>query len=181
MNQDNEELLQSGTDDPQLASTSKSEDSDGIQDELQQAINQAEENLSGWKRAQADFENYRKRKDSESLEWMSIGKQKAFEYLLPAIDSLWQALTYAPRIEDQTYKQWRSGLDGIVKQLDSALDSAGIKKIDAIGKDFDPNKHEAVRELPGEEDGKIVEQYQLGYEMDNRVIRPAQVAISKKE
>jgi molecular chaperone GrpE len=181
MKEDNEEFLKSGTDDPQLANTSNSGDSDDIQDELKKAIAQAEENLGGWKRTQADFENYRKRKDSESMEWMSIGKQKAFEYLLPAIDSLWQALTYAPQIEDPAYKQWRSGLGGIVKQLDAALESAGVKKIDAIGKDFDPNKHEAVRELPGKEDGKIVEQYQLGYEIDNRVIRPAQVAISKKE
>lgn len=161
--------------------TEESIDDNEITDELSKAIAQAEENLSGWKRTQADFENFRRRKEAESGEWMQIGKQRAFAQFLPAIDSLSQALAYAPDAADEKYKQWKTGLDGIVKQLDDALAEAGITRIDALGKPFDPNLHEAVKELPGETDGHVLEQYQPGYLIDGKLLRPAQVAISKKE
>jgi molecular chaperone GrpE len=153
---------------------------DDLQEDLARALTLAEENLAGWKRTQADFENFRRRKESESGELIGIGKNQAFSQLLPVIDSLSQALVYAPEVADEKYQQWKQGLNGIVKQLDTALAEAGITKIDALGKSFDPNLHEAVREVPGDEDGIVAEQYQQGYQMDGRVIRPAQVAITKK-
>jgi molecular chaperone GrpE len=57
----------------------------------------------------------------------------------------------------------------------------GVKKIDAVGKQFDPHFHEAVREVEGDEDHKIVEELQTGYELNGKVIRPSQVVISKKQ
>ncbi len=151
-----------------------------LQEDLAKAYTLAEENLSGWKRAQADLENFRRRKEAESADLIAAGKHRAFSQFLPAIDSLSQALMYAPDVADEKYQQWKKGLEGIVKQLDAAFAEAGITKIDAIGKSFDPNLHDAVREVPGDEDGKVAEQYQQGYQMDGRVIRPAQVAITKK-
>jgi molecular chaperone GrpE len=151
-----------------------------LQQELAEALSAAEENLSGWKRAQADLENFRKRMESETAQWITFGKQNAFAQLLPALDSLQQALTYAPDIADEKYLNWKNGLEGIVKQIDGALRQVGIEKIEAVGKKFDPHFHEAVKEVEGEEDGIVVEQYQTGYMENNKVIRPAQVAISKK-
>lgn len=165
----------------QPTDTGQLSEEEDLRQDLHKALTLAEENLSGWKRTQADFENFRRRKESESGDLIAIGKHKAFSQFLPAIDSLSQALAYAPKVEDESYNRWKNGLDGIVKQLDAALAEAGIKKIEALGKPFDPNLHEAVREIPGEEDGLVAEQYQQGYEMDGRVIRPSQVAISKKE
>jgi molecular chaperone GrpE len=153
---------------------------DSLQQELSDALSAAEENLSGWKRAQADLENFRKRMETETAEWITFGKQNAFVQLLPVLDSLQQALTYAPDITDEKYVNWKNGLEGIVKQIDTALKQVGIEKIEAIGKKFDPHFHEAVREVEGEEDGIVVEQYQTGYMGNNKVIRPAQVVISKK-
>lgn len=153
---------------------------DSLQQELSEALSAAEENLSGWKRAQADLENFRKRMEAETAEWVTFGKQNAFVQLLPVLDSLQQALTYAPDIQDDKYNNWKIGLEGIVKQIDSTLKQVGIEKIEAVGKRFDPHFHEAVKEVEGEEDGIVVEQYQTGYMGNNKVIRPAQVVISKK-
>ena len=154
-------------------------DIDQLQKELSEAISQAETNLTGWKQTQADFENFRKRKEAESAEWITFGKQAGFVQILPVLDSLEQAIAHAPQLADPKYQNWKNGLDGIVKQIDEAIAKMNIKKIEALGQKFDPNVHEAVREVPGEEDGIVAEVYQTGYTLDGKVLRPAQVAITK--
>ncbi len=156
-------------------------DIDQLQQELNDALTKAEENLAGWKRTQADFENFRKRKESESSEWITFGKQAAFVQMLPVLDSLQQAIIHAPEIEDEKFKNWKAGLDGIVKQIDAVIAQMGIQKIDAVGKKFDPNFHEAIREVSGEEDGVIAEEYQTGYMLAGKVLRPAQVAVTRTQ
>ena len=151
-----------------------------LQQELTQALAAAEENLSGWKRAQADLENFRRRKEVEGAEILNFGKSAAFMQLMPVLDSLNQAMIHAPQVENEKYKTWKSGLDGIVKQLEKAFADMGIQKIETVGKKFDHNLHEAVREVPGEEDGIVAEEYQTGYTLNGKLIRPAQVAITKK-
>lgn len=151
-----------------------------LRQELAEALAKSEENLSGWKRAQADFENYRKRVDNESSEWSSFGKQVAFAQIVPVLDSLEQAIIHAPEIPDQRYANWKSGLDGIIKQMDSIMKQIGIEKIEAVGKKFDPSLHEAVREIAGPESGIVAEQYQTGYALNGKVLRPAQVVITKE-
>ena len=159
-------------------------DVDQLQKELNDAIVRAEENLSGWKRTQADFENFRKRKEAESQEWVTFGKQAGFVQILPVLDSLEQAIKHAPNLDDDKYKNWRVGLEGIAKQIASVMENMNIKKIQAIGQKFDPNLHEAVKEVPptdpSQEDGTVAEEYQTGYLFDGKVLRPAQVAITKK-
>jgi molecular chaperone GrpE len=159
-----------------------------ISAELQQAITQAEENLNGWKRAQAEFENFRKRSEAETKDWIQFGKSQALAHLLPVMDSLSQALAYAPELPELTaedakkYSSWKNGLLGISKQLESALADAGIQVIDAVGKQFDPHLHEAIKEIEGNSPpGTVIEQYQLGYQIDGKVVRPAQVGISKSD
>lgn len=148
---------------------------------LEETRTKAEENLAGWKRSQADLENFQKRKEVETVEWIGLGKVSTFNQLLPILDSLEQAMTHAPDLEDEQYQNWKIGLDGILKQLETTLVQAGIEKIKAVGQKFDPHFHEAVKEVPGEEDGIVAEQYQTGYMMNGKVIRPAQVAITKKQ
>ncbi len=153
---------------------------DQLQQELSEALQKAEENLNGWKRTQADLENYRKRKEAESKELVEFGKHAGIVQILPILDSIQQAMIHAPAIEDEKYRNWKSGLDGIVKQIDDALAKIGIKRIEAVGSKFDPNLHEAVKEVPGNEDGMVTEQYQTGYLLNDKLLRPAQVAITKK-
>ena len=106
--------------------------------------------------------------------------------LLPTLDSLQQGLKLSPNSEEdsanflQKYQTWLTGINGTLLQLDKALEELGVKKISALGAKFDPHKHESVREVPGEEDGVVVEEYQQGYELNGKIIRPSQVVISKK-
>ena len=151
-----------------------------LEKDLADTIAQSESYLSGWKRTQADLDNYRKRKEAEGTELVAFGKQAAFVQLLPVMDSLEQAMKQAPQIDDPKYKNWKVGLDGIVKQIETTMKDMGIEKIEAVGKKFDPNFHEAVKEFPGEHDDVVVEQYQTGFMINGKLLRPAQVAVSKK-
>ena len=146
--------------------------------QLQQMQEEARTNLSGWQRAQADFENYKKRKENENKELIDFAREVTVAKLLPTLDSLEQALRHMPEGIDQT---WKDGVLKTLDQLDKALGELGVKKIEAVGKKFDPYFHEAVREVPGAEDHIVVEEYQTGYELNGKVIRPSQVVISKKQ
>ncbi|MDB4939667.1 MAG: grpE [Candidatus Doudnabacteria bacterium] len=152
-----------------------------LQQELSEALESAEANLAGWKRTQADLENFRKRKEAESSELMSFGKSAAFTQLLPVIDSLQQAMIHAPEVADDKYQNWKNGLMGIAKQIETTLKEMGIQKIEAVGKKFDPHLHEAIREVEGSEDGMVAEEYQTGYTINGKLIRPAQVTITKRK
>lgn len=169
---------------------------DGVATDLERQLAEAQEeartNLAGWQRAQADFANYQKRKEAENKELVEFAREVAVTKLLPTLDSLEQGLKHLPEADSEKlkvesekfiadYQTWQNGITGTLKQLNKALEELGVKKIEAVGKKFDPHFHEAVREVPGEEDGVIVEEYQTGFELNGRVIRPSQVAISKKQ
>ncbi len=148
--------------------------------DLDTAQTEALKNLDGWRRTQADFENYQRRKEGENKELIEFAREVAVAKLLPTLDTLQQGLLHVPD-DVSRMEEWKNGMAGTLKQLDSVLAELGVKKIEAVGKKFDPNFHEAVREVPGEEDGIVVEEYQTGYELNGKVIRPSQVVISKKE
>lgn len=151
-----------------------------LQQQLEDAQKEAEQNLNGWKRAQADFENYKRRAETERQEVVEFSKELVVAKILPTLDSLEQALKHIPKIQNDQLAQWKTGIDGLLKQLDKALLEMGVKKIEALGKKFDPNFHEAVREVDGEEEEMVVEELQTGFELNGKVIRPTQVVISKK-
>ncbi len=183
-------------------------DIDQLQKELGDAIAQAEANLSGWKRAAADFENYKKRKEAEGRELIEFAREVTVVKLLPALDALEQALKHLPKYKNsgavspfmgpsgtadesanydtrddfqKQYQNWQTGVNGIVMQLDKALEELGVKKIQAIGKKFDPHFHEAVKEEESEVDGGVVvDEIQTGFELNGKVIRPSQVIVSKQ-
>ena len=181
-------------------------------DKLQEDLDAVTNN---WKRALADFENYKKRKEGESKELVEFAREVTVAKLLPALDSLEQALKHMPeynlspalpskgeggsavslsssaseeervreRLQDfsKQYQNWQTGVNGIVIQLDKTLGELGVKKIEAVGKKFDPHLHEAIREVESEkENGIIIDELQTGFELNGKVIRPSQVIISKK-
>ncbi len=152
--------------------------------DMQQRISELEEkveaNLNGWKRTLADFQNYQRRKEEENKDLIEFAREVAVAKLLPTLDSIGQAIRHAPEIQNEDYEKWKNGLLGILQQLDKALAELGVKKIEALGKKFDPKYHEAVREVEAEgEPGTVVEEYQIGYELNGKVIRPSQVTIIK--
>lgn len=156
-------------------------DNNQLEDQLEKAQAEARANLDGWKRSAADFENFKKRQEQETKEVLNFAKEVTVVKLLPSLDSLMQALKHIPEVEDEKLNTWKQGIEGLLKQLDSALGSLGVKPIEALGKKFDPHFHEAVREVLGEEDQMVVEELQQGYELNGKIIRPSQVVISKKQ
>ena len=148
--------------------------------DLQKAQDEAAKNLDGWKRAVADFENYQKRKENENKDLIEFAREVVVAKLLPTLDTIQQGLLHLPS-DISKMEEWKNGIAGTLKQVDTTLSELGVKKIESLGKKFDPHFHEAVREVSGEEDGIIVEEYQTGYELNGKVIRPSQVVISKKQ
>lgn len=177
-------------------------------DENQQAepnIDQLQKDLdattSSLKRALADFDNFKKQKERENKELLEFAKEVTVVKLLPTLDALEQALRHMPILQAQddgllagqedrhqavaefvkAYKNWQTGINGILGQLDKTLGELGVKKIEAIGKKFDPHFHEAVREVESEkEDGIILDELQSGFILNGKVIRASQVIISKR-
>lgn len=126
-------------------------------------------------RIQAEFENYKKRNSEIATKSYHNGIGAVVNKLLPALDSFQQAKS---NIKDV---QMLSGLDLIYNQIMSALDSFGVKKIDCLGKIFDPNFHDAVLVEKNEkyEDEVVLEEYQAGFIMNDKVLRPSSVKINK--
>jgi molecular chaperone GrpE len=144
-----------------------------------------------WKRALADYENYKRRSEAEKKELLEFAKEVTVVKLLPTLDTLAQAIRHMPELKQEAgsmnnefekqYANWQTGMRGILVQLDRTLEEMGVKRIEALGKKFDPLFHEAVREAESEsDDGVIVEELQSGFELHGKVIRPSQVVISKK-
>lgn len=146
--------------------------------------------LDSWKRTAADFENFRRRKEEENKELVEFAREVTIAKLLPTLDSLEQALKHMPEVSEKSqvesgkfveaYKNWQMGANGIVLQLDKVLEELGVKKIQALGKKFDPHLHEALREEESEmEAGTVTQEIQTGFELNGKVVRPSQVVISK--
>jgi molecular chaperone GrpE len=157
---------------------SDEQDQKSVADELQELEAKNVELLNNWKRAQADFENYKKRKESENKEVLEFAKEMTVMRLMPSLQSLEQVLFYAP--SDEKYKDWIAGLKATIQQLEKTMEELGVMKIKTVGETFDPEKHEAVEEITGQENGKIIKELQPGFTLNNKVIIPAKVAVGKE-
>lgn len=129
-----------------------------------------------WKRAAADLENYKKRKEQETKEVLQFAKEMTVMRLMPSLQSLEQVLTYAPN--DEKYKDWLTGLRATIQQLEKTMEELGVVKIKTVGEPFDHSKHEAVEEKEGEA-GKVLSEVQPGFMLNNQVIIPAKVIVGK--
>ena len=148
----------------------------------EQQIVSPEEEIAGltdkWKRAAAELENYKKRKESETKDLIDYAKEMTVLRLMPSLQSLEQVLTYAPN--DEKYKDWLTGLKATIMQLEKTMEELGVVKIKTIGEQFDPTKHEAVEHVYGDE-GKIIKELQPGFTLNNKVIIPAKVAVGNRK
>lgn len=133
-------------------------------------------------RVRADFENYRKRIDSEKEMARASGKIQAINALLPVIDNIERAIAHRPK--ELEGNPWADGVASLVKNLEKSLDTLSLKRIDATaGKPFDPAHHEAVQ-FDDEADGEhevIAEELQSGYMLGADVLRPAMVRVTRQK
>ncbi len=147
-------------------------------DDQEQKINELTQDLQ---RLQADFENYRKRTDSEKEMAKATGKVQAISALLPVIDNIERAIAHRPKeLEGNT---WADGVANLVKNLDKSLESLNLNRIEAIaGTHFNPELHDAIQfdeDAEGEHE-IIAEELQAGYKLGNDVLRPSMVKVTRK-
>jgi molecular chaperone GrpE len=152
-------------------------------EELTAKAEKADEYLELAKRTKADFENYRKRAAREAAAAQERGAVKLARELLPAVDNLERAMQAAEAggSEDADGNgTLLSGIKLVHADVLAALQRAGIERYSPEGEAFDPQRHEAVAQLPveGTEPGTIVEVYQRGYLLGDAVIRPARVVVA---
>ncbi len=143
-------------------------------DPLKEAQEQAEKYLDMARRLQADFDNYRKRTQRENEEFRKYASAGIVTDLLTIVDDLDRALEHADKDDDLVV-----GIRGVRANLMKILESNGLQEIPADGK-FDPNYHEALMAVEGEEDDQIVEVFQKGYTLNGKVIRFTKVKVTKK-
>jgi molecular chaperone GrpE len=127
-------------------------------------------------RAQAEFENARRRASKEQQEFRDYAAADAIKPLLPVLDSFERALQVKSEPAD-----FRSGVELIYKQLQDALAKVGVKAIPAKGEQFDPHVHEAIEmvETSDAADHEVIEELQRGYRIKDRLLRPAMVKVAK--
>lgn len=143
------------------------EKSDNKLKELEKKI---KELTHSWKRALADYQNLERRVREEKEQFAKYAKGSLIEKILPSLDSLDKV---SQHIKDE-------GLNISIKTLKDALTTEGLKEIDPLGQEFNPETMEAV-ELVNGEDGKVIGVHQKGYLLYDRVLKPAKVKIGKKK
>lgn len=148
-----------------------------LEKRLEEAESKASEYKDGWMRAQAEFQNYRKRIERDNEMVYASMKGDIIKKILPALDDLERALQNRP----SNSGAWVSGIELIQKKLSSILEAEGVKKIEAQGALFDPNYHEAISHEPAEgfQSGQVIAVVQSGYMLGERVIRPALVRVAQ--
>jgi|SRR5579884_36459 molecular chaperone GrpE len=141
---------------------------------------QANEYLEQWRRTAADFANFKRRTEQERAELAKMFNEGLVKALLPVLDNFERALASVP--EDLKGHSWVEGITLTEKQLRAALEREGLRAIEAVGQRFDPNLHEAVAHDVSEEheEDSVIEEFQKGYKLHDRVIRPSMVKVSRR-
>lgn len=145
--------------------------------DLQQKYDEMEDK---YLRAEAEMQNMTKRFKNEQAQLLKYEGQKLATEILPVMDNLNRALQ--AEVEDDASNQLKHGIEMVAKDMEKALTDNEITKIEAIGKKFDPTKHQAVKTVPtedGQEADTVVEVYQDGYMLKDRVLRPAMVVVAQ--
>jgi molecular chaperone GrpE len=149
-----------------------------------------EAEVASWKdkalRALAEVENIRRRSERDREETAKFAIRKFAADLLPVADNLRRAVESVPpgaTEQDQNLKNLVDGVEATERELVTSFDRAGIKPIQAQDKQFDPNLHEAMVEIPGTDKpaGSVVQVFQGGWTLNDRLLRPARVGVAKSE
>ena len=150
-------------------------------DKNQEKIEKLEEKLADLEdkrmRQLAEFENFRKRSEKEKSQMFEIGAKTVVEKMLPVIDNFERGLLSVP--EEEKDAPFVQGVELVYKQLLTAFDELGVKPIEAVGAEFDPNLHNAVMMVDDDtlESGTVAEEMQKGYLYKESVVRHSMVKV----
>ena len=130
------------------------------------------------KRQMAEFDNFRKRTEKEKSHMYEVGARDVIEKILPVVDNFERGLAAVP--EEQKNDPVIDGMDKIYRQLMTVLADLGVEPIEAVGKEFDPNFHNAVMHVEDEELGEniVAEEFQKGYLYKDTVVRHSMVKVA---
>ncbi|MBE5823039.1 MAG: nucleotide exchange factor GrpE [Butyrivibrio sp.] len=129
-------------------------------------------------RQMAEFENFRKRTDKEKAQQFELGQSNVLEKLLPIVDNFERGLAAVPEAEKEG--AFADGMNKIYKQLITELENLGVTPIEAVGKEFDPNFHNAVMQVESDEyeSGIVAQELQKGYMFHDTVLRHSMVGVT---
>ena len=154
----------------------KASKQDKKEEAFKEKIDQLEDRV---KRQMAEFENFRKRTEREKDAMFETGAKSVIEKILPVVDNFERGLATVP--EDQAEDPFVDGMNRIYKQLLTELDNMGVKPIEAVGCEFNPDLHNAVMQVESEEyeSGTIVQELQKGYTYRDSVVRHSMVSVAQ--
>lgn len=143
-------------------------------DPMKEKIDELEDRV---KRQMAEFDNFRKRTEKEKSAMFETGAKSVIEKILPVVDNFERGLMAIP--EEEKGSPFAEGMNMIYKQLMTELENIGVKPIEAVGKEFDPNLHNAVMQVESEEyeEGIVAQELQKGYTYRESVVRHSMVAV----
>ena len=170
--ENNEETSEEETDDKKKGLFNKKEK----KDPLKEKIDELNDRLI---RQVAEFDNFRKRTDKEKAQMFEQGQGSILEKLLPVIDNFERGLQAVP--EDEKDGAFADGMNKIYKQLMKQMEDLGVTPIEAVGKEFDPNFHNAVMQVESEEyeSGIVAQELQKGYMFHDTVLRHSMVGVTQ--
>ena len=151
-------------------------------EELKERAAKADEHWDRLLRTTADFDNFRKRATREKQEAIKYANEGLLSKLVTVLDSFDKALAATQNAQGEGVQSLQAGVSMIQQQFKGVLMEAGLEEIDATGKAFDPNFHEAVSQQESAEvpEGTVVMQLRKGYKLRDRLIRPATVIVAKQ-
>jgi molecular chaperone GrpE len=150
--------------------------------ELKERAAKADENWDRLLRTSADFDNFKKRAAREKQDAITYANEGLLQKLLPVVENLEMALAAAQAAPVGAGESLQAGVNMIGQQLKAALAETGLEEVDALGKTFDPNLHEAIaqKETADVAEGQVVQQLRKGYRFRGRLLRPAGVIVAKQ-
>ena len=169
-----EVVEETAAEEPQTAAEEQREATiDEWREALELAVKQRDDYLDSLRRTQADFQNFKRRNQTSRADGYNDGLCDSIEAMLPVIDNLERALAAA-----QPEDPLASGVQMTLKVLTDNLAKFGFEEVPALGEDFDPEKHNAVMREQSDEPGKVLEVFQKGYRVKDKIIRYAMVKVS---
>jgi molecular chaperone GrpE len=150
-------------------------------EELKQRAAKADENWDRLLRTTADFDNFKKRAAREKQDAIKFANENLLQKLIPVLDTFDMALAATQNSQTEAVQSLQTGVNMVYQQLRNALLDAGLEEVDATGKTFDPNLHEAVSQQETTEapEGHVVQQLRKGYKLRERLLRPATVIVAR--
>ena len=150
--------------------------------ELKERAAKADEHWDRLLRTTADLDNFKKRAAREKQEAIRFASEGLLQKLVPLLDNFEMALAAAQNAPNDAAGSLKAGIQMVHQQFKNVLAEAGLEEIDALGKPFDPNLHEALSQKESTEapEGQVIEQLRRGYKLRERLLRPASVVVAKQ-